>query len=433
MSLLYHKETYKIFLLKVALIFTSGFVFAAERTVEPEVSFGSVYNDNMTANDSGDEAYGLSSTVSSNFSYKTETKGAELFLSNKSSYHNRHDFDSDDQILRLSFNNLHETSKLYMGIGYVRNTSRTSEIENTGKIGNVRHESLSVSPGYEIRLSERFSLSNEFSAGFSEYEENDNGLIGYRNFTLSSSLVYEYSDVLSLSVTPTFKSFTSGDQYSSAADVIAREVISLQYQNESKAIGFTFGGTYKHADRLTSSFRIGRTKRVANYKLSSASKSACVTNGVRLLSNFFVLHPICDEADRDSVITDLNYYLSWRMEKSSLSARVSVEFLPNSTGDFSRSEKLNLGFNRKISEKLFFNTNLVVSEREVFYRENGVNNKGGLRLYDLILGMNYKITDKLSVGGYTNYYVIDESRRENTRSRNQVSFSISYKPAKIFW
>lgn len=159
-------------------------VRAAEWSIEPAVLGGYTYNDNLLLKSESSQPTGAGNLdLVANLAWQTENRQLKLlprarFLR----YDGLDDLDSDDQYLDLTYNVSAETHSWQLAGNFARDTTLTSELEDSGFVdAGKRHELGAVSALSVWNLTERVLLTAQAGGQTHHYvDAADTGLVDYR-------------------------------------------------------------------------------------------------------------------------------------------------------------------------------------------------------------------------------------------------------------
>ncbi len=324
-------------------LFLATTVSAESWFFEPSVSLRLGYDDNVRLS-VADREDDLIRTMSASaaFGVRTEVSDVAFTLQlDDSDYADLSDLDSSNQALDLSSSFRTERSLLRLNGYYKLDSTNTSELETTGRIGqeSKRRVATSLSPSWSYDLTERLSTNLGYSYTDVIYEDAElTDLSDYREESLFATLSYRLSELNQVSAT------INGSTYE--ADKTGRE-------NDTRGISLGFTGQL--SETLSTSLSVGMQR--------SSTRSLVAGGAVESTSD-------------NSLTLDIGLQKSW--ERSSLNGTISMGESPSGSGTVLRTNQLGLGYSRQLSPRTTFSVNGSLVQNS---SGGGLDDAGDDRLY----------------------------------------------------
>ena len=357
---------------------------------EPRVSLQLGYDDNVRfveRNEESSFSQKLSATTA--LGYRTEVTDVKAKVRADLKYYSQEsDLDTDDQYLDLIAK--HRSGLNIFGFDgqFIRDTSRTSELETTGRVrkSKRRHSTL-LAPSWTRTLDERNSLQLGYTFNRVLYDDSDEtGLLDYYSHSAAGSLFHDLGELTRLSATLTYTHYKVQDTSSKANDY-----------------GFMVGAVHAFSETVDASVAAG----------ARATTSEARNNFGNRLSdtNYGFL---------------LNASLEKRFERTVLTGRAKRELRPTGSGRLIDSRSVGVDLRHRLSERLTFLLDTVVFRNET-------NNNSFNRLDDeerTFVDIRPKLRWQLTrwwdiVGSYRYRYQKYDDRNDSAKS-NAFFINLTY-------
>ena len=437
----------QILVLPVSVVAVS-LVSATEYAVDSSLKTSAEYNDNyrLTVDDEISLS-GYTVTPSISAQANEENWNASLNADFDFSRFNLDELDTDDQDINFNFANQGEIYYVNVFAGLVRDTTRTSEVEDSGRVGGAdRHEQYSLGSSAAYIFSEKNRLNFSASAAESKYDAVSR--TDYQYFQGQLGWAHSLSEQLTLSLTanasrieyePTeisaeFQAFV----FNSPADIqVVTEEFAQSRESTTDSEGWSAVVDYQFTEKFNLSASYGNrdTDTKIYYDIEDFDNS-------------------CNRADTDSfyVSSSLNFCNS---EDSS--SKVKVKDWDVNAEWVGERHKFNVGYTNNLQPS---SDGLVIeSERVSFFWRYSVTKLGSLVL-DTTWGENSALDDPLANNGVSrvdrtftnaviNYYhriaenwFVNASLRYSNQDRElnngiaestAITLGIKYQPTKSSW
>lgn len=352
---------------------------------DPVVSMKLGYSDN-TQLSTTDKIATASSTITGNavFGFSTETSDVSLSARMVDDRFDDHsNLNSNDQFLAFTSSFRTDRNQFGLDAGYDRVSTRTSEFDYTGYSTSEGYSiTKSIRPYWSRSLTERTSLKIDGAYSKTTYEDTgSSGLSDYTNRSVNMSLQRQLTERSSL------QTVVGVSQYKSA---------STEYETTS----LQFGLNHMFSETFSVNMLLG----------PSYTKSRSDSTGGEEITNVGKL---------------INLGFSKQFELTTLSGALSTSESAGGEGKLTKSTKLNLALQRKISDRASLSVSGSVSQNE---SGGGLTDSSSDRTYmSFSPALSWKATPWWTITGSYSY-----QRSENTSSdagpaeSNAVFVSMQY-------
>lgn len=366
------------------LALATGLACAGEWQVEPWARANLEANDNIRFTSTNPEqSTGVVLEVGGKF--HNDTEAVRTSLTPKlvfRRYDSSANVDSNDQYLTFSTRLLQERGEVGLSANVVRNTTLTSELEDTGivSVGKRRTE-YRLDPSYQYRLSERDSLNASVGARAIRYEEGlSSGLIDYDYRTANLTYSRRLSELLDWSGTAYYARYEAKDVDSTA-----------------DTYGLRFGVSRLLSERTRMGFYVG---------------------GYRTDSRFYGA-----ASDRSGGTTKLT--LDHATELTRFNLGLSRDVVPSGGGEVREDTSLNLSANRRLSEKMSVGLSATVQQR------NAIAGGSDRDYLTISPSISWRLTRQWKVSGSYRYSRQKYDVSNSTAEANAVTVGLEYRPVQI--
>ncbi|MFT3931297.1 MAG: hypothetical protein QM709_13465 [Spongiibacteraceae bacterium] len=338
--------------LAAALIYTAK-TGAAEYSAGMAFDVSASHNDNIrfTQNDKTSvQKYDVAPT----FTLGSTTEVSQIRLNSTFDF-NRYDkseFDSNDQNIRLSMDRQFESSSIGLDAAYINNSTITSELLTTGRIGNKaeRAEQYQLSPRWLYNFNEANLLQLQASYTTQDYRSDE--YTGYENTGAQVSWIHRLSERMSWVTTGTYSDYQSDDI---ELDVPRVDTLTLalsqsppfqvypagyfgqqSYSVRTKNTGLNLGVKYDWSELSSIEASLGRSKNHTMYPVKDSgicSNPEYITaeSNAELIGR--TLGAICtplEDSNKFSSTADITW--QWKNEQHQISLTGTKETQPTSNG-----------------------------------------------------------------------------------------------------
>ncbi len=299
---------------------------------EPRVSLQLGYDDNVRFVERNEESsltQKLSATTA--LGYRTEVTDVKAKVRADLKYYSQEsDLDTDDQYLDLIAEHRSGLNLFGFDGKFIRDTSRTSELETTGRVRkSKRRHSTFLAPSWTRTLDERNSLQLGYTFNRVLYDDSDEtGLLDYYSHSARGSLFHDLGELTRLSATFTYTHYKVQDTSSKANDY-----------------GLVFGAVHAFSETFNASVAAGGRATTSEVRSEFGNRVSDTNYGFLL-----------------------NASLEKRFERTVLTGRAVRELRPTGSGRLIDSRSVGLDLRHQLSERLTF-----LLDAKVFRNETNNN------------------------------------------------------------
>jgi hypothetical protein len=323
-------------------------------------------------------------------------------------------YNSDDQRAVLTLKETTQHNEFSLDAGINRDSSRTSELLDTGRITNkaVRRKDLWFAPSWTHAVNQQHTL--QFSGRVQKVE--------YQSDNFSD---YDYQQVnaiwmFTLSPRSSFHLQAFGNHYENDQTVTV----------DSDTYGLRVGGSIALSKNLSLSGLAGLMKAKTAYGfvgvLSDTVPNADITES-DLINAELTVSGLDTQFEDTTLVLDGN--LKYRQQRYSLSLNLSSQTQPSGNGYEQQSDRVVLIYSYRVSQLAGLNLNATYGENQSL--DSSINDQ---RSYTSVqMAINYKITETLSLGGRYRFRAQDRENSTGNADSNAVFITLSYQPKIQKW
>lgn len=402
--------------LLLSLLIAGGNVaIAAEYSSAFRIDSSYEIDDNIQlreTNETSIAGYTLSPGLALN--YRTPTFSAGLKGTLAFADFDEEQYNSDDQKVALTLTETTQHNVFSLGAGVNRDSSRTSELLDTGRITNtaVRRKDLWLAPSWTHSINPRHAM--QFSGRVQQVEYQSDNFADYDYQQLNVTWIMTLSPNNSLHI-QVFGNHYENDQRTSV---------------DSNSYGLQMGGVIKISENLSLTGLAGLMKAKTNYEVAGAFDTELTDSGIfeTDLANSSLFNNATTVQFENTTVT-LDGSLKYQQQRYSLSLNVSSKTQPSGNGYEQQSDHASMVYRYRLTERT--NVQINASYGENASQDNSISDQ---RNYSSVqLAMNYKLTKTLRVGGR---YRFRSQERENTSvsaESNAVFITLTYQPQTQKW
>jgi hypothetical protein len=372
--------------------------------------------------------------------YKTETLEAGLDVAVEFSRFNNSDYDSDDQDVEFTLNKSAERLTWGLSADFVRDSTRTSEADDSGRITDiVRGEQYSLAPYMEYWLSESFRWNASLSHSGKEFDDeasdttyigeifgpehlNTTAYAGYDYDQVSAGLIYLFNEDGYLGLTVT-KSKYEGDPFVSFFSVFGF-VGKRENSSESDAIDYSLSVNYRLTEKFSISGQVGYSDRDNAYRVTTYTNLGAVLP----TQSAYV------ETSSSSEVVDIS--VDYKGEQHEFNGLLGISDSPSSDGVVVKNSNVKLSWLWRLSKLSELKNSIEYGEKETSddSLEDGGRASGINRDY-----MNYRLrySHRLTKEWFSHieyrYRYNDRSTLDGTAESNVIALGFTYRPTKTTW
>lgn len=330
---------------------------AAEYSAEPRVRITQEHDSNirMTERDRL-SAMGTAAEAALLLKRRTEVSSQELDLRLRSTHYNRSEFSSEDQYVRGAMRRVWERSSLSVLFNIDRDTTRDSEIIDTGVIlGSDRRERYYIEPAWSYTLTERQLISFSGAAEATRY--GNKRYVGYDYGHATLGWTWVSSERLSWFVQGTYSHYESKE----SRDLHFRSPyippllfpfdFTQSYSTESKTHGAQVGGEYQWSEQLSLTVLAGRSRSRNHYDINDPQQVCPGFEGIGMPADYMGLIGLCGMRSSAGNTSLWNATLQWNGQRHQFLGSVLSQTQPSADGYLLESERVNVGWQYELTEK----------------------------------------------------------------------------------
>lgn len=336
--------------LTVSSIAFPGVATAAEYSAEPRLRSWIEHDSNIRMTEDEElSAMGTAAEAGLLLKRRTEVSSQEFDFSVRSKHYNRSEFSSEDQFFRWGAARNWERSTLNLLLNVDRDTTRDSELSDTGVIlGSDRRERYYFQPSWSYSLSERQLISVSGSAEAIRYD--NERYIGYDYGQMTLGWTWVSNERMSWFLQATYADYESKESmdFSFLLPSFPPLLYSQSYATESETYGLQAGGEYSWSEQLKLSVLVGRSRSENTYDINDPSQVCSIFS--ELPPEYLGAIGLCGMEDNDGNVTTLNASLEWSGERHRFTGSALSETRPSADGYLLETERLSVGWEYRVTE-----------------------------------------------------------------------------------
>ena len=423
-----------IVLLTTAVVAFADMALSVEYSTETALEVTAQHDDNIRLDvNNAESVYGHSINPSVKSDIRSETWDVSADLKLQFSEFSDEGYDSDDQY--LTFNGETRSEKYTAGFtGQItRDTTRTSETGDSGRVSNDRRELYIISPYWQYPVTESNLVSISGSAQKVDYKSAD--YIGYEYWSGQLQWTHVFNERLRLNANVNTSDYDSDgltDEYT-FVDLFgflngSNDQIEQTYFTSTKGVGYQFGFQYQLAENLSFDGLWGKSDTETTYSIKDP-EGACNDPA------FLLGRGVCDLQDNDSKTDQKNISLKWDDELNSFYFSYALSTQPSSDGYVLESEVYKLAWNHRL-----FRTGVVSIDAS--YGENealGGSSLGNRTLrserdyWTAVARYSHQVFEHWFVKASVRYRYQDRKFDRDDAEALGGRIGIEYRPTKFVW
>jgi hypothetical protein len=361
--------------------YMAGFSIEAETSRNDNIR--SVQTDKTAAT-----KYGLSPRLTAGV--HTETTQADLNSTFDLNRYDKSEFNSNDANMTLALNRQFERSSLGLNANYVRNSTLTSELLTSGRIGVKadRSEQYSLAPNWSYTFTEANLI--QLQSTYTEQNYGSLAYIGYKStngeldwihlfndrarFTTAATYSDYQSDAVTLQVPEgTVTDFTFFPFFLPTYN--AGQFGEQSYRVRTKSMGAQVGVDYQWSEQSQIKVRIGRSQNRTSYPVKDSAQICSNQAYLRLVANRGPVGGICTPLpDTSSAQSNADVNWIWSSERQQFSFNVSKAIQPTSNGYAVDATQLASNWNYQLSALNSITASLSVARNRAIDNTNTLQN-----------------------------------------------------------
>ena len=380
-------------------------VWSAEWSAQPSVVLRQEYNDNILLTPLPHNAvWGTILTPSLTLSRSSEVSQTSASARlNFNRYAGESGLDRNDQYFALSSNYTSERDVWAGDASYTRDSTLTSELNQTGIVqARTQRNLLTLAPSWTRTLSERNSLKLGYEYDQASYDGSSVGLINYNNQSAQASWLYQLSESDLVNMTASYSRFQTADG-----------------NHKADTAGIQGSVTHSFSETMKGSILLG-----LNRTHSTISSPAQVV----VIGPFTLLLPALTSSSTD-VVPVLNATLEKKFETTTVNASASRTLNPTGNGVLAETDQLGLGVSHSFTE------NFSGSVNGAAYRSRYIGNAAiaaaNSRYYELALNLNWRMNERWTLDTGYRYARVEYQVSSVAPVSNLIYASLRYDWPKI--
>lgn len=379
-------------LLIVATAFAAP-LHAAEYTAAGRIGTNGEYDDNVRLVESGETSIsGASVAPALRLGYRTPDVTASLDAQLNFARFDESDYDSNDQ--RMVFDVAKKTprNELALQAGGVRDSTRTSELEDTGRVSNraVRREDYWIAPSWLTYLSERNAL--RFGASFHDVVFDSASYTDYTTAAADATWLHILSPRTTLKLQGYLNRFEANDALDTRSDTA----------------GVLAGADFALTQNLKLSALAGLANVETRYDLPPGA-------------------PFADRSDENVTVVDAK--LDYTQPRWSLSFNVASQTYPSGDGLVQQRHFARASWSYRISELATLRIGALYGKNESVESRYAIDRDYA----DADIGIDWRLTQSLFLNARYRYRFQDYDYSVGEADGNAVFLGIRYEPAPKRW
>lgn len=359
----------------------------------------------------------------------TETTSVSLRGGLSSSRYDDSDFNTNDRNLSLTINQQMEKNSFSLSLVDVRDSTLTSEITDSGRLGNKadKHEQYRVSPEWDYVLNEQDTL--KFRGSYSVDDYASTGYFGYTYWDTSADWVHTLTERLQF-VTRLLHSDYESDYRTTIflLPIFPPKIGELGYATQTRSSGLQLGMYYALSERNSLNVLLGQSKSTTEYLVKDLT-SLCDSVYASSVA-------LCDTSATKENLSTARIDWNWTAEKQRVSVSGSREVQPSSNGRALRSLQVTANWSYNLSERDKLSSALIlVSNRALNDSSNSSDARASNRDYRAVtLAYNRQLSESWSVDTSYSYRTQDYIDYDDYRTNSSViAVGIRYIPNQWHW
>jgi len=352
------------------------------------------------------------------------------------------EFNSDDQDIDLSFVKGFETSSLKLDANVVRDSTLTSELLGTGRIGTKaeRRELYSFSPSWTYALDENDQIA--LGASYQNVDYHSTQYIGYHSWDVSLTWTHAFTERLDLQAVTTHSEYRSDDGITQdvpnqnliinvfgALLPIAKGQFGQQtYFTENKNDGIQIGAGYKLTETSNLTALVGFARSKTDYPLKDPNND-CGNGFRRGFTQFCFLTP------QEETAPTATLAWNWKGERQDFQLSASKARQPSGDGFIVDATQVALTWSFNLAElhRLSFDFS-GTRNRSLASSRAQANTASIDRDYaSATLGYHYQWSENWFIDTTYRYAYQNYTDTDNAANSRVVTLGVRYQPTQWHW
>ncbi|OUS12723.1 hypothetical protein A9Q89_04805 [Gammaproteobacteria bacterium 53_120_T64] len=300
-------------------------------------------------------------------------------------------YDTDDQDLKLSLKRQWQTDEFGVSGGLKRDSTRTSELQDTGRISNqtVRKETASVSPYWLHTLDQRHSVRADFS--YQDVEYASNNYSDYEAMAASFSWLYQLTE---------------------------RTALQLQFHGSNFETDGVFQSVESDAFGLRAGFETAITERLQLNVLAGASRVD--TSYLTTLANV---------SDDQSTATFVDAKLNYSSERSRWGVQLSSDATPSGDGYLRVNNRISTNWVYQLSPYMETTLQILYGENESL--DDRIQDQRDYA--NIEASVRYRLSPKWNIIARYRHRQQDRENQAGAAESDALFLTLRYYPSEMTW
>ena len=446
--------------------------YAAGLAIDTEAS----HNDNIRmvpSDKTSVRKYDISPKLT--FGINTETTKAQLDSTFNFNRYDKSEFNSDDQNIALALSHQFESSSVGLNASYIHNSTLTSELLTTGRVGTRadRSEQYMVSPNWTYTINEKNLV--QLSGTYTTQNYENASYIGYKNTGAELDWTHSLGERTKLTVAATYSDYktddiklggvpSSGFQYITSdptspgvfAQILPGEYVGTipannfgeqSYAARTKNEGGQIGASYLITEQSQLSGYLGRSRNTNMYTIKDPKDVCSNADYTRLISEYSQgllvplrgsLSALCGSIPQtDAWLSTAQINWTWSSERQQLKLNGSKATQPTSNGYAVDALQLGSNWSYQLSELDKISASVSLVRNRAIDKKNTAQN-----ITTQIADRNYGSATLQYQRQLSEYWFLNASFQFSEQKYTQIdyqassrvySLGISYKPQQWHW
>lgn len=415
-------DSVKRLLIAAASIPLSSLTTAADYAAGFSIGGGVSHNDNIRLVQEDEIAatkYVLSPTLL--LSAATETSEIKFDSTFDFNRYDRDEFDSDDQRASLRLSRQFEKSSLALNAAYINNTTLTSELITSGRIGvnAERATQYQLAPQWTYNVNETNMV--QVQANYSSQDYESDTYTGYENTGAQIDWFHNLTERMSWITSVTYSDYQSDD-----VPVFS----GLQsYSVRTKSKGANLGLSYEWSEQTSIEARLGRAKIKTQYPIDDPRNLCSDPLAVQLGA-------LCTPLpDSDAYSSTANVTWRWKNERHQISLNGTKQTQPTSNGYAVDSIQIGSNWSYSLTERDQLSAALTLVRNRAIDNKNSLRNASNAdRDYGTAtLAYQRQLSEEWSVRASYQYSSQKYTEVDYEADSNVWALSVNYRPQQWHW
>jgi len=438
-------KTYKPFALVTLGLSLSPYIHAADYAAGINMKVYGSHDDNIRMTEDKAEINGVVASPGLTLSAESET--AKLGLDSRFDFYRYDDsgYDTDNQWVELSSSKAFERSLIGLGAQIVRDSTTTSELLDSGRIGTTaqRSEEYSANAFWQWSISENNQLTANSRYAIRDYR--GPGYIGYNYWDNSLGWSYKLGERWSLDVVGQYSQYRSETTTVNVPAVfiaayyyppIGGTIDNIQpgdagemgYSSENTTFGGQVGASYHVNEQNSVRLLIGRSRNKTTYPIEDPTD---------ICADIYLhgLAPLCTLEPEDNIPNTATLNWTWAGEVQQLTVNATKSQQPSSNGIVIDATRLSAEWSYRITERDRIALSLSGTRNRAL-TENGVQRLATASNRDYASATaeyHRQLSESWYIDASYQYRHSEYKDFDSEADANAITLGISYRPVARHW